>query len=109
MFLSISVNWDIQLGHQNGADDEDDDVCRLVVGKRFDLFNQVQVSTQDILDFESRCEVSVMRIKNAAPASSLSDVFTEDAFGAVGNRDWLEDRCSAKYLVLLTPSANNCG
>lgn len=69
-------------------DDEDDDVCRLVMGTKFDLLHQGQVSTQDIQAFESRYKVPVMRIKNAppAPSSSSSGVFTEDASGGVGNQ-----------------------
>jgi len=51
-------------------DDEGDDVCRLVMGTKFDLLHQAQVSLQDIQEFEARFKVPVMRIKNAPPASA---------------------------------------
>jgi len=55
-------------------DDEDDDVCRLVMGTKFDLLHQGQISTQDIQAFESRFKVPVMRIKNAPPPTPSSSV-----------------------------------
>ena len=62
-------------------DDDDDDVCRLVMGTKFDLLHQAQVSMQDIQAFEARYKVPVMRMKNAPPAASAGVV---EASGGVG-------------------------
>ena len=53
-------------------DEEGDDVCRLVMGTKFDLLHQAQVSMQDIQAFETQYKVPVMRIKNAPPAAAAA-------------------------------------
>ena len=63
-------------------DENDDDVCRLVMGTKFDLLHQAQVSLQEIQTFEARHKIPVMRIKNAAPASMAAAA--SSAAGGVG-------------------------
>ena len=66
-------------------DDDDSDVCRLVMGTKFDLLHQGQISTQDIQAFESRYKVPIMRIKNSPPASSSSGIFVWEASSGGGS------------------------
>lgn len=67
-------------------DDDDSDVCRLVMGTKFDLLHQGQISTQDIQAFESRYKVPIMRIKNSPPASSSSSgIFVGEASSGGGS------------------------
>ena len=66
-------------------DENDDDVCRLVMGTKFDLLHQAQVSLQEIQTFEARHKIPVMRIKNAAPASiAAASVAASSVAGGVG-------------------------